>query len=125
MEALATILAAPVRFCRWLITHPKAFIGLAFLFVALLMLRNCATGPQSASVETPEYQTIAPTIKEAPYIVQTSSRVYYVVEYENTGGGLTLLEYFTYDKKEWQKQTFPLTLSEQYYGKVVLNERKE
>ena len=124
MEALATILAAPINLGRWLITHPKAIIGLAVLIVGLLMLRNCAMGSESLIVETPEYQKIAPAVKEAPYIVQTSSRVYYVVKYENSGEGLILLEYFTYDRKEWQKQTIPLPLSERYYGVVSLNERK-
>lgn len=123
MTALATILAMPIVFVRWLLTHPKALVALAFVFVAVLMLRNCAGETPPALVGNSEFLKVAPSIKEAPYILHTSSRAYYVVEYQKADGYVLLVEYYTYDKKRWDRKTFPLKISEQYYGEVLLSER--
>jgi hypothetical protein len=66
---------------------------------------------QNADVaETPIYQVIAPSPELAPKVVTTPSRVYYVRTLSETDGTVTLLNWYDYNEKQWQKHETPLPL---------------
>ena len=125
-NTFAKILALPVRFVTGLFKHPKLLIVLGIVVFAVVGFSRC-TGPGDTSqqVTIPEYQEKAPEVKAAPYVVQTSSRVYYVKAYDDSDGIMTLYEYYTYDKDKWQKQELDLPIDRQYYGEILVYERKK
>lgn len=124
-DTLAKILAFPIRIFSGLIKHPKILIILVIVIVVLVSLNNCAKkADQAQQAEMPEYQRVAPKVKDAPFRVQTASRTYYVKSFEDFGGILTLYEYYTYDNKKWEKQDFNLPLDRKYYGDIRVYERK-
>ena len=125
-DTFAKILALPVRFVAGLFKHPKLFIVLVIVVIAFVNLNRCSgPGDTSQQVSVPEYQEKAPKVTDAPYVVRTSSRVYYVKAYDDSGGVMTLYEYYTYDKDNWQKQDLELPIDRKHYGEILVYERKK
>jgi len=93
-------------------------------FVAVLALISIVVIVISGSIEDraqvaiPDYQEIAPSVQDAPYVVQTSSRAYYVATFKDTEEVLTLTNFYIYDKKKWQNSDIPLHLDRTIYGEV-------
>jgi hypothetical protein len=64
--------------------------------------------PQQSVI--PIYQQIAPDIIQAPYVVTTPSRIYYVSRFVDDGRMVTLTKFYEYNKKKWQEGKLPLPL---------------
>lgn len=71
----------------------------------------------------PVYQINAPELSDAPYLIQTPSRMYYVVQYSDDGQIVLLMEYYEYNDNEWQHNNRMLTLDRLYYGTVKITHR--
>lgn len=123
-DKFITVLALPVRFITGLFRHPKMLIVLVIVIIAFVSLNRCSSSTEQ-QVSIPEYQKVAPGVKDASHIVQTASRTYYVSKFSDSGGILTLNEYYTYDKNEWQKQDLNLPIDRKYYGEIQVYERKK
>jgi hypothetical protein len=127
MDLLVKIITFPFRVLYYLITHIKLLIlaGMACLAVFTFVQCQKPSKPVTTSTQIPaqSYQVNAPSKKTCPVVVQTSSRVYYVSDYTDKGGLVTLLKYYIYDKK-WVLSKAPLTLDPAIYGKVAVYERK-
>jgi hypothetical protein len=98
------------------------------VIMAFFGIRACQSGTetQASNKQTKQpaiYQETAPDIKSAPYVVTTSSRIYYVQQYSGSEQLLTLNRYYTYLGKEWIYKTEPLVLNHIYYGSIKIHER--
>ena len=71
----------------------------------------------------PEYQQVAPTKIEAPTVVATGSRVYYVSDFTQDEEGVTLLSFYVYDKEVWEQRATPLRIDRNSYGKIKIYPR--
>lgn len=94
-------------------------LSVGYLVISSNLNKNKSESP---NVEIPAYQKIAPDISNAPRVVQTSSRIYYVSSIADDGVNLTLYKYYTYDKK-WNYYDKPLVLSRNIYGTIKIYQR--
>jgi len=69
------------------------------------------------------YQKVEPPFEEAPLVVQTSSRIYYVATLIDEGDILTLTDYYYFDKKKWVYSDVPLPLDRNTYGNMKVYNR--
>ncbi len=81
--------------------------------IGIIILSN-QFNKASVSSDVPYYQTIAPDVQHAPYILQTPSRAYYVATYTDNKDSLTLTNFYYYDKAKWQRANEPL-----YFDKAI------
>lgn len=129
MAIAIAIITLPLRLAWGIIKHPKVLILLAiviFAFIGIKACNNAFNQPTAAATTQPaKYQEIAPSKAQAPYVLATNTRVYYVSRYTDNQQVITLQEYFVYDKKGWKLQTQPLAIDRKYYGEVRLYERKD
>jgi len=100
-------------------------IILVFVFI---VFRACvgvsSQGPNSSALpKVAEYQTVAPAIKQAPYVVTTGTRIYYVNKFLDKNNVVTLQQYYIYDKNTWQMKSKPLDLDRKYYGQITIVKR--
>lgn len=57
------------------------------------------------------YQEIAPPITQAPYMLQTPSRAYYIATFDDTESHMVLTYFYFYDKgKKWTSTNMSLFL---------------
>jgi hypothetical protein len=80
---------------------------------------------EAANTEPAKYQQIEPTVKQAPYVLWTQTRLYYVSKYSGEMPVVTLEIYYTYDKDSWTLQDQPLVIDENIYGDYRIYERKK
>ncbi len=67
-----------------------------------------------------------PSVKDAPYAIQTSSRVYYAKQYSVVNGVPTITDYWTMEDKdryEFHKGTMPFPKRE--FGQIAVIRRTE
>ncbi len=64
-----------------------------------------------------------PTIQEAPYIIQTSSRVYYVRSYHQEGSTIVLDKYYGQEGYQWKFYETPMPLTKAF-GNVLPPEKR-
>ena len=87
------------------------FVGI-ILFVLLGVVKGCVHSPES------------PTIIEAPWAIQTSSRYYYAREFSLQDGMVpTIKDYWTFDGKRYHFQEGTKSFPEAIYGKVAIIRR--
>jgi hypothetical protein len=131
MAIVGKLLLFPFKILGWLFRHPRILILLVVIAFIFFGVRACtstfnkSTGTATA-VELPkvaEYQTIAPSTKQAPYVVSTGTRIYYVAKYTDNKQLITLQQYFTFDKNTWQVHKTPLLLDRKYYGEITIIKR--
>lgn len=97
---------------------------LAVILVFIVLGYNtCNRVFDKDKAEVPDYIQVAPVAQTAPYVLQTDSRVYYIVKYTDDGKVITLTDYYTYDKKKWEHQTKTLLIDRQYYAYINLQKR--
>ena len=126
MVTVLALVAIPFRAVLWVLRHPRLLVLAVVVVFAVMGLRTCgAAFVTSTAAPTEPYQEVAPPREEAPYVLATSTRVYYVTRYSDDGQVVTLHEYYTYDKKKWVGQTIPLRIDRAYYGEVRLHVRTE
>lgn len=65
-----------------------------------------------------------PTITEAPWVVQTSSRLYYAKELKMLNGEPYIRGYWTYDGKRFHFEKGSLSFSVNSYGQVKVIRRE-
>jgi len=127
MELLAKILTFPFRVLYYLLTHIKllvlAFVACLAVFAFVQCQKPDSPAKTDNQLPVQSYQVSAPSKKTCPVVVQTSSRVYYVADYTEKSGVVTLTKYYSYDKA-WTMSKVPLTLDPAIYGKVAVYERK-
>jgi hypothetical protein len=128
-EKIIWIVTLPFRVlfkvARWFVSHPKMLIIGALAVFAVMGVQACNhafNGDSDAAVEY--YQDIAPSVKDAPYVLSTSSRIYYVADYSIDGDVILLKTYYTYDAEKWQKCSLPLPIDKNTFGEYRLYERK-
>lgn len=101
----------------------KFVVVLGIIAVGLLLLNGAFNKGDAQQVKPEYYQEIAPNVEDAPYIVQTSSRAYYVATYLDSPQYLTLTYYYYYDRKHWQESDIALPLDKKVYGELTPQKR--
>lgn len=66
-----------------------------------------------------------PSVKEAPYIIQTSSRVYYASVYEVINGVPTITGYWTSDGKKYHYTKAAMPFPKKEFGQIAVIRRSE
>ena len=108
---------------KWLGAVLKNKIGLAIvIIVVVLIVINARSNAGAPSSPTPDYAKNIPTIQQAPTLVQTTTRTYYVVKYTDDGKVLMLTDYYSFNKK-WLKNKLPLIIDRAVYGRVTVSPR--
>lgn len=128
MDIAIAVIALPFRAVLWLAKHPKLIVLLAIVIFAVWGVKSCNTDfnrPAGAAVPIEKYQEIEPTVKQAPYVLWTQTRVYYVSKYSGEPPAVTLEKYYTYDNDTWVLQDQPLVITEIIYGEYRIYERKK
>jgi len=104
--------------------HKKPAILVLVASVGLLIASSTIfASDDNKLVSAPEYIQKAPNTSKAPYAIQTTSRLYYVVSYQDQGDVVTLSDYFSYDKNKWQRYTIPLELNRAMYPVINIYNR--
>lgn len=96
----------------------KTVLVVAIIAIGILVLQGQFSRDDPQRVEVPKYQQLAPPVQDAPYVLQTSSRAYYVATYKDTAEALILTSYYFYDKKKWELSDIPLPLDKSIYGEL-------
>ena len=130
MVALLTI---PFKILGWIIRHPRILVLFIILIFIIFAFKACSSAfNQSASMNggnavpipaAAKYQTLSPTQEQAPYVVSTGTRIYYVKQYTDKNNIVTLEQYYVYNQKTWQSQNKPLNLDRKYYGLITITKR--
>ena len=123
LAIIVLIIKSPVIIVGYFFKH-KAFLVVVVIIVGAVFLIgyfNKQTSQLNIAVES--YQRIAPSIQQAPRVVQTNSRVYYVATMSDDGQVLTLTNYYVYDKNEWQNVSLPLPLDRDIFGEIKIYNR--
>jgi len=128
--AIVVIVLIGIFLLAGLILKKKLFINkfvilLLIVAVGYLVISNNIGGDkaQSSQVNIPEYQQKAPDISQAPRVVQTTSRIYYVATFKDTGTVVILYDYFTYSKNKWVFTNKHLVMDRKYYGEIKIYNR--
>lgn len=134
MGQQTTIFNLPFKILEWLFKHPKILILIGLLVVIIIGYQACQSAfAKEQPIEEAVYMKAAPAIDKAPYLLSTTSRLYYVQRYFEDEEGVYLWKYYTYDeaKQKWVYQnTFLPLMRETYYDtdleviKRTANEKK-
>ena len=87
----------------------KGVVILALIAIGVIYLTN-QFGGQTTNQVGSSIQAKSPPVSEAPYLLQTSSRAYYVASFKDSPEYLTMTVFYSYDKKKWQRYTIPLPI---------------
>lgn len=125
LAILILMVKLPFRILAYLFNHKLLLVLLVIGIGGIFAWRACINVGKSITPTTPipSYQQIAPSIDKAPFVVTTTSRVYYVSAYTEDKGLITLKKYYIYDKKAWKLMTTPLPLDPALYGDIKIYER--
>jgi hypothetical protein len=119
------IIKSPFLILGYLFKHKALLVILVIGIIAFFGLRAIgnAMSPASANQQPiPSYQASAPSIKEAPNVILTSSRVYYVADFKEDNQVVTLNKFYVYNKN-WELVTRPLVIDKNLYGGIKLYTR--
>jgi hypothetical protein len=123
LAILILLVKLPFRIAVYLFHHKALLVLTGVLILGIFAWRTCSNVGNQATTTLPSYQQIAPTVDKAPYVIATSSRMYYVTDYTEDKGLITLKKYYLYDKKAWKFMTTPLVLDKKVYGDIRIYER--
>jgi len=99
-------------------------VFLAVVAIGIIVLSNSFGGSSSPQeLQISRLQEKAPSVQDAPYYVQTSSRAYYIATFNDSEECLTLTSYYFYDHKKWESSFVPLPLDKQIYGNLKVHRR--
>ena len=101
----------------------KFVVVVAVLAIGVLILQGSFSSNDSQQTKTPQLQKVAPSVQQAPYVLQTSSRAYYVATYQDTENVVILTSFYYYDKKVWELSNIPLPLDRSIYGNIKIIKR--
>jgi len=104
----------PIMALKYLVTNRVLLIVFVIAIVGFFAFRYFNSNDKENLVIIPHYQEIAPSVIEAPFVVQTKSRVFYVASAVQDANYYILNTWWDYDKKKWQKHetTLPLNKTE-------------
>ncbi len=88
------------------------FVGIAFLTLLIVGVASYFWHPNDP-----------PSVQDAPWVVQTSSRVYYAKEINTVKGSPAIRVYWTSDGGGWKKQKTELVFDKKLYGQVAIVRR--
>jgi hypothetical protein len=118
---------APFMVLFFLFKHRILLLLLIVFIGGIVAWRSYSHSKNEPAINSPPtpppYQLIAPDKKAAPYILATSSRVYYVEQYSDNKQVITLKRYFIYDRKAWVERNRPLILDRAVLGKIEVRKR--
>ncbi len=125
---VVAIVIGIILFLLAILLKKKALVVLAVVVLGSAIVIGVATKsnttPATAAAKNiPAYQLIAPSVKDAPTVLRTSSRVYYVSTYKEDKQQITLTRFWVYDSKKWQLVTKPLVFDKAIYGGMKLYTR--
>lgn len=125
LAILILLVKAPFKIAVYLFHHKALLVLLVIGIGGVFAWRACSNIGHSTTttVPIPSYQEIAPGVDKAPYVIATTSRVYYVTDYTEDKELITLKKYYIYDKKAWKLMTTPLILDKKAYGDIRIYER--
>lgn len=126
LGCLLGIFTVPYRFLKWCFTN--GWKGIAVFIVAavvivvgVVMITN--TFKKDIKPEPTKAEITIPTVKQAPYLVTTSSRYYYADKaVKDKDGVVTMTDYWELKGEEWVKQDKTLVLDNKY-GEVKIRKR--
>lgn len=116
----------------WVFKHPKMLIPIGVLIIGLFAVKSCyhptvASKPGETTKPTISVQQQkAPSIELAPYVLQTYSRVYYLVKFEQVSEDKVVLhEWYEWAKNNWiiQKSDVGVTFEKSVTGDFKLTKR--
>lgn len=119
------ILKSPLLLAGALLKNKVLLVIVVVVFVLFLGISSITAQMKenNPTPPIPEYQKVAPAKAEAPTVVATGSRVYYVSDFTQDEEGVTLLTFFVYNEKEWEKRTVPLRIDRNSYGIIKIYPR--
>ena len=130
---MVALLSIPFKILGWIIKHPRILALFIILIFIIFAFKACISAfNQSASMSAgnavpipaaAKYQTLSPTQEQAPYVVSTGTRIYYVKQYTDKNNIVTLEQYYVYNQKTWQSRNKPLSLDRKYYGLITITKR--
>jgi hypothetical protein len=135
MSAVLIFISIPFRILGWVIKHPRILFGIIILIFIIFGIKACSSvfnenntvttesGETISMPKVQEYQTLAPKAKQAPYVISSGTRIYYVVEYSDKNNIVTLKKYYFFNKDTWQLENKPLIMDRKYYGQITINKR--
>jgi hypothetical protein len=112
----------------YLLAFKKKFSKFALIVcivcVGVMVINNQFSKSDPARAQVQQYQKIAPPVEYALIVVQTSSRIYYVNHYKDDGKICTLLDYYTFGKKNWEYSDKPIVIDRNIYGEIRIYRRQ-
>lgn len=91
----------------WPLKRPKYLIILGVLIGGIVAYQSCNNSPEKQNQEYSVQEQKAPAVKLAPYILQTTSRIYYVTKYTQPSDNQVIM----YKWYEWQKNDWVVRYS--------------
>jgi len=116
-EFVWALILLPIQFVGRILKSKFGIVLVVILVVIIFVVPRLSPPKQ-----VPEFAKNVPSIKQAPTLVQTSSRQYYVQKYVDDGKVLTLQVFYAYDKN-WQKYSTPLAIDRAVYRGVSVTKR--
>lgn len=96
---------------------------LIIIIAVVIGITSQLGGGKKEVIETPAYASNIPTREQAPVVVYTSSRQYYVKNYSDNDQVVTLVDYYWYNNGEWEKGKVGLPLDRKVYGTIIIKKR--
>ena len=116
----------------WVFKHPKMLIPIGVLCVGLFAFKSCyhptvASQPTETKPTISVQQQKAPSIQLAPYVMQTYSRIYYLVNFEQISEDKVILHaWYEWQKNNWviQKSDVGVPFEKSVQGDFKLTKRE-
>ena len=101
----------------------KTVVIISAIAIGILVFQGSITKNDPQQITLPYYQQIAPSVQQAPYVLQTSSRAYYISTYQDGEEGLLLTNFYFYNKKQWENSDIPLPFPKSIFGDLEVFKR--
>ncbi len=87
----------------WVLKHPKALIIIAIACGGLFAYQACSHNQEpKPNTNTSPAQAKEPSIQDAPAVLQTMSRMYYLVSYQEVNDTKVILyKWYEWNGKKW------------------------
>jgi hypothetical protein len=89
---------------KWAFTHPKVLIPIAAVIVGVIAYQSCSrtTSPGNPDHTLTPQEIKAPARDVAPYVLETYSRVYYLVNFDQVSDDKVILfSWYEWQNKDW------------------------
>ncbi len=97
----------------------RAIVSGIMLFVGIIFIALIIIGVVSYFYHPNE----PPNVQEAPWAIQTSSRVYYAKEITNAKGNLAIRDYWISDGGGWKEYKTEIVFDKRLYGQINIIRR--